>query len=355
MDQVFHKTTIGMSQGSDSCALKTWKLHKLALESGELYQQHGSGDSAASVLGKTAKIIEEASPELAVELFQMAADASAARQLRNAQRKNFVINGFSESSPSLGWTSTVESLYRDNIRSRSEHVWDSATASTSRPRIPPTATATTSQQADEMMHQALRGRVQAVQNEHDRETAAIDRELKRLDEDLDRRLKALHDQFTQVSETERPEEVTEPDVPPEIPELLPNETSVVALDPQPGPSTSQAGFSLAQPDEVLANLQVILHDENAMDSGVSDNPGPSFANHPRQNFFEEFQRRLSQDLNIQLTVPEILLNFGNPPDQRVLDDFIRRVEEGASSGLTQADQTGSDHRPRRTFIDEFQR
>ncbi|KAH9632108.1 hypothetical protein HF086_002615, partial [Spodoptera exigua] len=130
------------------------------------------------------------------------------RQLRNAQRKNFVINGFSESSPSLGWTSTVtadwqwyancmnhsrgtrlsertwrkvESLYRDNIRSRSEHVWDSATASTSRPRIPPTATATTSQQADEMMHQALRGRVQAVQNEHDRETAAIDRELKRLD------------------------------------------------------------------------------------------------------------------------------------------------------------------------------
>ncbi|XP_022832384.1 gamma-soluble NSF attachment protein-like [Spodoptera litura] len=53
------------------------EVHRLALESGELYQQHGSGDSAASVLGKSAKIIEEASPELAVELFQMAADASA--------------------------------------------------------------------------------------------------------------------------------------------------------------------------------------------------------------------------------------------------------------------------------------
>ncbi|XP_026745245.1 gamma-soluble NSF attachment protein-like [Trichoplusia ni] len=53
------------------------ELYDLAVESSNLYQQHGSGDSGATVLDKTAKILEENSPELAVKLFQRAADVSS--------------------------------------------------------------------------------------------------------------------------------------------------------------------------------------------------------------------------------------------------------------------------------------
>lgn len=49
----------------------------MGLESSSLYQQHGSGDSGANILDKVAKIIEEKSPELAVKLFQQAADVSS--------------------------------------------------------------------------------------------------------------------------------------------------------------------------------------------------------------------------------------------------------------------------------------
>ncbi|XP_026760838.1 gamma-soluble NSF attachment protein-like [Galleria mellonella] len=52
-------------------------LYSLAVESSSLYQQHGSGDSGAGVLDKAAKILEENSPELAVKLFQQAADVSS--------------------------------------------------------------------------------------------------------------------------------------------------------------------------------------------------------------------------------------------------------------------------------------
>uniref|UniRef100_A0A2A4JAT7 Gamma-soluble NSF attachment protein n=1 Tax=Heliothis virescens TaxID=7102 RepID=A0A2A4JAT7_HELVI len=53
------------------------EIYSLATESSSLYQQHGSGDSGASVLDKAAKILEENSPELAVKLFQQAADVSS--------------------------------------------------------------------------------------------------------------------------------------------------------------------------------------------------------------------------------------------------------------------------------------
>ncbi|CAB3226365.1 unnamed protein product [Arctia plantaginis] len=53
------------------------ELYNLAMEASSLYQQHGSGDSGASILDKAAKILEENSPELAVKLFQQAADVSA--------------------------------------------------------------------------------------------------------------------------------------------------------------------------------------------------------------------------------------------------------------------------------------
>lgn len=49
----------------------------MGLESSNLYQQHGSGDSGANVLDKVAKIIEDRAPELAVKLFQQAADVSS--------------------------------------------------------------------------------------------------------------------------------------------------------------------------------------------------------------------------------------------------------------------------------------
>lgn len=49
----------------------------MAKESSNFYQQHGSGDSGANVLDKTAKIIEQTSPELALQLCQEAADVSA--------------------------------------------------------------------------------------------------------------------------------------------------------------------------------------------------------------------------------------------------------------------------------------
>ncbi|XP_049885345.1 gamma-soluble NSF attachment protein-like [Pectinophora gossypiella] len=53
------------------------ELYNLATESASLYQQHGSGDSGANVLDKAAKILENNSPELAVKLFQQAADVSS--------------------------------------------------------------------------------------------------------------------------------------------------------------------------------------------------------------------------------------------------------------------------------------
>ncbi|XP_045458261.1 gamma-soluble NSF attachment protein-like [Melitaea cinxia] len=53
------------------------ELYSLGCESSSLYQQHGSGDSGANVLDKVAKIIEERAPELAVKLYQQAADVSS--------------------------------------------------------------------------------------------------------------------------------------------------------------------------------------------------------------------------------------------------------------------------------------
>ncbi|XP_072930928.1 gamma-soluble NSF attachment protein [Epargyreus clarus] len=53
------------------------ELFNLARDACSLYQQHGSGDSGANVLDKAAKIIEENAPELAVTLFQQAADVSS--------------------------------------------------------------------------------------------------------------------------------------------------------------------------------------------------------------------------------------------------------------------------------------
>ncbi|XP_032527249.2 gamma-soluble NSF attachment protein isoform X1 [Danaus plexippus] len=53
------------------------ELYNMGLESSNLYQQHGSGDSGANVLDKVAKIIEDRAPELAVKLFQQAADVSS--------------------------------------------------------------------------------------------------------------------------------------------------------------------------------------------------------------------------------------------------------------------------------------
>lgn len=53
------------------------ELYKMAEESCSLYQQHGSGDAGANILDKTGKIIEHTSPELALKLFQHAADVSS--------------------------------------------------------------------------------------------------------------------------------------------------------------------------------------------------------------------------------------------------------------------------------------
>ncbi|CAG4977731.1 unnamed protein product [Colias eurytheme] len=53
------------------------ELYNMACNSSNLYQQHGSGDAGANVLDKVAKIIEERTPELAVKLFQQAADVSS--------------------------------------------------------------------------------------------------------------------------------------------------------------------------------------------------------------------------------------------------------------------------------------
>ncbi|XP_068633384.1 gamma-soluble NSF attachment protein-like [Battus philenor] len=53
------------------------EIYTLACDSSSLYQQHGSGDSGASVLDKAAKIIEENSPENAVKLYQQAAEVSS--------------------------------------------------------------------------------------------------------------------------------------------------------------------------------------------------------------------------------------------------------------------------------------
>ncbi|XP_063633123.1 gamma-soluble NSF attachment protein-like [Cydia splendana] len=53
------------------------EVYNLATEAASLYQQQGSGDSAAACLDKAAKIIEERSPELAYKLFAQAADVSS--------------------------------------------------------------------------------------------------------------------------------------------------------------------------------------------------------------------------------------------------------------------------------------
>ncbi|XP_038216567.1 gamma-soluble NSF attachment protein [Zerene cesonia] len=53
------------------------ELFNMACNSSNLYQQHGSGDAGANVLDKVAKIIEERTPELAIKLFQQAADVSS--------------------------------------------------------------------------------------------------------------------------------------------------------------------------------------------------------------------------------------------------------------------------------------
>ncbi|VVC86324.1 gamma-soluble NSF attachment protein [Leptidea sinapis] len=53
------------------------ELYSMACDSSSLYQQHGSGDAGANILDKTAKIIEEKAPELAVKLFSQAADVSS--------------------------------------------------------------------------------------------------------------------------------------------------------------------------------------------------------------------------------------------------------------------------------------
>ncbi|XP_004932796.1 gamma-soluble NSF attachment protein-like [Bombyx mandarina] len=53
------------------------ELFNLALEASSLYQQHGSGDSAAGLLDKAGRILEQDTPQLAVKLYQHAADISA--------------------------------------------------------------------------------------------------------------------------------------------------------------------------------------------------------------------------------------------------------------------------------------
>ncbi|KAI8431233.1 hypothetical protein MSG28_001270 [Choristoneura fumiferana] len=53
------------------------EIYNLATEAASLYQQQGSGDSAAAVLDKAAKIIEEQSPEHAYKLFAQAAEVSS--------------------------------------------------------------------------------------------------------------------------------------------------------------------------------------------------------------------------------------------------------------------------------------
>lgn len=50
------------------------EIQKLAEDACYLYQQHGSLDSGASVLDKAAKIVEHHNPEIALQLYQRAAD-----------------------------------------------------------------------------------------------------------------------------------------------------------------------------------------------------------------------------------------------------------------------------------------
>lgn len=50
------------------------EIFYLSMEASTLYQQHGSCDSAAVILDKGGKLLEENSPELAFKLFQQAAD-----------------------------------------------------------------------------------------------------------------------------------------------------------------------------------------------------------------------------------------------------------------------------------------
>lgn len=54
------------------------EIFYLSMEASTLYQQHGSCDSAAVILDKGGKLLEENSPELAFKLFQQAADICSA-------------------------------------------------------------------------------------------------------------------------------------------------------------------------------------------------------------------------------------------------------------------------------------
>lgn len=47
------------------------------MDASNLYQEHGSGDSAANILDKAAKILEPRSAEMAVKLYLHAADVSS--------------------------------------------------------------------------------------------------------------------------------------------------------------------------------------------------------------------------------------------------------------------------------------
>lgn len=53
---------------------KLAEVPKLAQSASNLYQMHGSPESAATVLDKAAKIIESSQPQEALELFKHAAN-----------------------------------------------------------------------------------------------------------------------------------------------------------------------------------------------------------------------------------------------------------------------------------------
>ncbi|XP_026314401.1 gamma-soluble NSF attachment protein-like isoform X2 [Hyposmocoma kahamanoa] len=53
------------------------QIYDWAMDASTLYQEHGSGDSAANILDKAAKILEPRSAEMAVKLYLHAADVSS--------------------------------------------------------------------------------------------------------------------------------------------------------------------------------------------------------------------------------------------------------------------------------------
>lgn len=59
------------------------ELCQMAEHAANLYQQYGSIDSAAFLLDKTARILEERSPNLAVKLFQLAAEICSGESSKN--------------------------------------------------------------------------------------------------------------------------------------------------------------------------------------------------------------------------------------------------------------------------------